>query len=207
MCLFLESRKPWGRGDRGIRELVNTLQGEPGQHCWPSRDGIRALGEIIWGHIATRGRSERQQRPGLRPFSTDMPFSHRLIRNLGWREPHQNYLKLSHFFPFILKRFYLLYGFLPACVSVHHVHAINALGSQKWILDPVKLESQSVATVGSWELNSGPLKEQLVLLTIELSLQPRHPVISIPLSVSLRECHRDADSLFVRPPVDIFLIL
>ena len=32
---------------------------------------------------------------------------------------------------------------------------------------------------GCWELNSGPLEEQLVLLTTEPSLQPQYPIFKL----------------------------
>lgn len=63
---------------------------------------------------------------------------------------------------------------LPACSgSVHHVHA--------WCLWTAEEDARSPRTavikgcelpLGGWELNPGPLKEQLVLLTILFSTLP-----------------------------------
>jgi len=53
-----------------------------------------------------------------------------------------------------------MYRVLPACTLAH----------QKRALDPNTDGCEP--PYGCWELNSGPLKEQLVLLTSEPSLQP-----------------------------------
>jgi hypothetical protein len=69
----------------------------------------------------------------------------------------------NHLFYFILFYFILFYfmciGVLPTCISV-------------WVLYPpgtIVIDSYNLPCV-CWELEPGPLEEQPVLLTIELSL-------------------------------------
>ena len=63
--------------------------------------------------------------------------------------------------------------FLPACVSVHHAYA-----RQKRALDPPRTRSTAINELprGAWGLNSGPLKEQPVLLITDPSLQTHQKV-------------------------------
>jgi len=55
---------------------------------------------------------------------------------------------------------YTIYSFLPACMPVGQKRAPDL------IIDGCE------PPCGCWELNSGPLEEQTVLLTSEPSLQP-----------------------------------
>lgn len=61
----------------------------------------------------------------------------------------------------------------------------DACGGQKGALDPRKLVLQVLLATQceSWELSSGPLQEQYMLLTSELSITP----VLIPISVEYME--------------------
>lgn len=54
---------------------------------------------------------------------------------------------------------------LSVCTSVHHMHASVPEGRQKRVVHPHELELQTLSCEGlcrCWELNLGPLEEQLV---------------------------------------------
>lgn len=80
-----------------------------------------------------------------------------------------------------------MYTFLSVCMSVHHVHAC-AWGGRKRALDLLELELYIVwATVCVLGTKPCPLLEQLVFLTIVLSLAPcfvlekkSHYISSVP---------------------------
>lgn len=62
-----------------------------------------------------------------------------------------------------------------------------------YALDPPGLELQMavICGVGGWKLNLGPIKEQLVLFTSELSLQPlgHHAIAGLDLLVDRMSVH------------------
>ena len=63
-------------------------------------------------------------------------------------------------------------GFLPARVSVHHV-CVHGHGGQKRAPDLLtRVTGYYEPPRVCWELHQGPLREQPVLLTAELSLWP-----------------------------------
>jgi hypothetical protein len=60
---------------------------------------------------------------------------------------------------------------LPTCIAVHHKHAWCLQGPEEDISVPgTGVIDGFELPCGCWESNSGPLQEQLVLLTIEPSL-------------------------------------
>lgn len=82
--------------------------------------------------------------------------------------------------------FYMCIAILPACAPVYHMHVrlcttcmCAAGGGQEREPDPLELDSQTVVSyrVAIWEPNPGPLGEQQVLLTTELSPVPRVMVL------------------------------
>jgi len=75
---------------------------------------------------------------------------------LGWFTGVSYYAEKFFFLRFI----YYVYNILPACMPAGQKKALNL------IIDGCE------PPCGSWELNSGPLKEQTVLFTFEPPLQP-----------------------------------
>ena len=61
---------------------------------------------------------------------------------------------------FSIQRYYYVYNILLPCISAHQRRA------------PDLITDGCEPPCGCWELNSGPLEEQPLLLTTELSLQP-----------------------------------
>ena len=56
---------------------------------------------------------------------------------------------------------------------IYYVYSVLVLAGQKRAPDPDLTTDGWEPPCGCWELNSGPLKEQTVLLTAEPSLQPQ----------------------------------
>ena len=62
---------------------------------------------------------------------------------------------------------------LPACTSVHRLHARYLQRPEVGVRSPVTgVPDGSELPCGYWELDPGPLEEQPMLLTTEPSLQP-----------------------------------
>lgn len=64
------------------------------------------------------------------------------------------------------------------CLYVCAAHGLSCIwGGQRWVLDPLELELTGNCELPCmcWELNLGPLEEQPVYSTMELS-QPPHSV-------------------------------
>jgi E3 ubiquitin-protein ligase NEDD4 len=62
---------------------------------------------------------------------------------------------------------------LPACMSVHHMHTWCLWRPEEGVGSPgIGVTDSCELPCGCWELNSGPLKKQPVLLTTEPSLNP-----------------------------------
>jgi hypothetical protein len=81
---------------------------------------------------------------------------------------HCSCLQRTHFFSFfLLKKIYLFI----ICVYTVAVFRYSRRGDQIFVMDGCE------PPCGCWDLNSGPLEEQSVLLTAEPSYQPENPFL------------------------------
>lgn len=62
--------------------------------------------------------------------------------------------------------------YMPVHISVHHMHTVS-MEFRKRVSDPPRprVTDSREPSCGCWELNLGPLQEQQVLFTAELSLK------------------------------------
>jgi hypothetical protein len=103
-------------------------------------------------------------------FAEELPFLH---QNAFATLSQVNHNCVGFFLSFFKKCIYDVYSIMPTCMSTGQKRA------QDFIIDGYEPPG------GCWELNSGPLKEQLILLTSGSSLQSHVGSISVLHSIFL----------------------
>ena len=151
-----------GNNSLSLREI---RAGSQGRNCSRGHERLLLTGLLLIACSACCFIASKATSPGIAPPIVSWALPHQSVREMHHRLVHRPVLCGSSFLSFF---------FFKKDLFIHYmlVHCSCLQIYQKRVSDLITDGCEPLC--GCWDLNSGPLEEQLVLLTSEPSLQLRY---------------------------------